>query len=44
MKFRSEGKIDTNGIISSNETITEKEGYDAMLLYVKGILGNHWIK
>jgi hypothetical protein len=31
MKSASDGKIDENGVISSNETITEKEGYDAML-------------
>ena len=35
MKFKSEGKIDANGIISSNEMITEKEGYDAMLYMLK---------
>ena len=27
----SEGKINENGIISSNDMITEKEGYEAML-------------
>ena len=31
MKLKSEGKIDSQGIIFSNETITEKEGYEAML-------------
>lgn len=35
MKLKSEGKIDVNGIISSNEIITEKEGYDAMLYMLK---------
>ncbi len=31
MKRASDGKITENGIIFSNETITEKEGYQAML-------------
>ncbi len=31
MKFASDGKINEDGIISSNEMITEKEGYEAML-------------
>lgn len=31
MKSASDGKIDSNGIISSNDLITEKEGYEAML-------------
>jgi len=35
MKLISEGKINFKGIISSNEIITEKEGYDAMLYMLK---------
>ena len=31
MKRASDGKINAEGRISSNETITEKEGYEAML-------------
>ena len=31
MKRASDGKISADGIISSNEMITEKEGYEAML-------------
>lgn len=31
MKLASDGKINNEGIISSNEMITEKEGYEAML-------------
>jgi len=31
MKLAGEGKIDADGIISSDERITEKEGYEAML-------------
>lgn len=31
MKFLSEGKTNEDGTIFSNETITEKEGYEAML-------------
>lgn len=31
MKRASDGKISADGIISSNDTITEKEGYEAML-------------
>jgi hypothetical protein len=31
MKLKSEGKVDGNGVIFSNDMITEKEGYDAML-------------
>ena len=35
MKLKSDGKIDKSGIISSNEMITEKEGYEAMLYMLK---------
>lgn len=35
MKFYSEGKINEEGVISSNEMITEKEGYEAMLYMLK---------
>jgi hypothetical protein len=35
MKLASDGKINTDGIISSNEMITEKEGYEAMLYMLK---------
>jgi len=35
MKLLGEGKINEDGIISSNETITEKEGYEAMLYMLK---------
>jgi hypothetical protein len=35
MKLLSDGKIDKNGIICSNEMITEKEGYEAMLYMLK---------
>ncbi len=35
MKLASDGKIDENGIIFSNEVITEKEGYEAMLYMLK---------
>ncbi len=38
MKLASEGKINKDGIISSNETITEKEGYEAMLYFLKAYL------
>jgi hypothetical protein len=31
MKLASDGKISAEGIISSDKTITEKEGYEAML-------------
>ena len=31
MKLACDGKINEDGIISSNEMITEKEGYEAML-------------
>ena len=34
-KLASDGKINEDGIISSNETITEKEGYEAMLYMLK---------
>ncbi|MCZ2101160.1 MAG: hypothetical protein LC107_06450 [Chitinophagales bacterium] len=35
MKRASDGKINEDGIISSNEMITEKEGYEAMLYMLK---------
>lgn len=35
MKLASDGKINAAGIISSNEMITEKEGYEAMLYMLK---------
>lgn len=35
IKQKSEGKIDAQGRIFSNEKITEKEGYDAMLYMLK---------
>jgi len=35
MKRASDGKINAEGIISSNEMITEKEGYEAMLYMLK---------
>lgn len=35
MKLASEGKIDENGVISSNEMITEKEGYEAVLYMLR---------
>lgn len=35
MKLLSDGKINEDGIISSNEMITEKEGYEAMLYMLK---------
>ena len=35
MKLLSDGKISEDGIISSNELITEKEGYEAMLYMLK---------
>jgi len=35
MKLLSDGKINEDGIISSNELITEKEGYEAMLYMLK---------
>lgn len=38
MSLKSEGKIDDTGKIFSNEMITEKEGYEAMLYMLK----NYW--
>ena len=38
MKLASDGKINECGIISSNEIITEKEGYEAMLYMLKAYL------
>ncbi len=35
MKLASDGKINEEGVISSNEMITEKEGYEAMLYMLK---------
>ena len=35
MSLRSEGKIDGTGKIFSNDKITEKEGYEAMLYMLK---------
>lgn len=35
MKLASDGKINADGIISSSEMITEKEGYEAMLYMLK---------
>jgi len=35
MKLLSDGKIGKGGIISSNELITEKEGYEAMSYMLK---------
>ncbi|MBB1149294.1 hypothetical protein H4K35_03955 [Myroides sp. NP-2] len=35
MSLINNGKIDKNGIISSNDLITEKEGYEAMLYMLK---------
>ncbi len=35
MKRASDGKISADGIISSNEMITEKEGYEAMIYMLK---------
>lgn len=35
MKLASDGKINDDGIIFSNEKITEKEGYEAMLYMLK---------
>jgi hypothetical protein len=35
MKLLSDGKINEDGIIFSNEMITEKEGYEAMLYMLK---------
>ena len=38
MKLASDGKINADGIISSSEMITEKEGYEAMLYMLKAFL------
>ena len=38
MKLLSDGKINEDGIIFSNETITEKEGFEAMLYMLKAYL------
>lgn len=35
MEFASDGKITPDGIIFSDETITEKQGYEAMLYMLK---------
>lgn len=35
MILNNKDKIDSNGIIFSNEVITEKEGYEAMLYMLK---------
>jgi len=35
MKLASDGKINEDGIISSGDMITEKEGYEAMLYMLK---------
>ncbi|RYZ89291.1 MAG: hypothetical protein EOP04_07195 [Proteobacteria bacterium] len=35
MKFASDGKMNAEGIIFSDETITEKQGYEAMLYMLK---------
>jgi hypothetical protein len=35
MKLTSDGKINEDGVISSNELITEKEGYEALLYMLK---------
>lgn len=35
MRLASDGKINEDGIISSNVLITEKEGYEAMLYMLK---------
>ncbi|MDR0467988.1 MAG: hypothetical protein LBG67_03970 [Campylobacteraceae bacterium] len=40
MKLASNGKIDENGAIFSNELITEKEGYEAMLYVLMEYLEN----
>jgi hypothetical protein len=40
MKLASEGKINADGIIFSNEMITEKEGYEALLYMLKAFLEN----
>jgi hypothetical protein len=38
MKLASDGKINDDGIIFSNETITEKQGYEAMLYMLEAYL------
>lgn len=38
MKLASDGKINADGIISSKEMITEKEGYEAMLYMLQAFL------
>ena len=38
MKLASYGKINSEGFISSNEMISEKEGYEAMLYMLRGYL------
>lgn len=35
MNITNNGKINTDGIISSDDLITEKQGYEAMLLMLK---------
>lgn len=35
MNIINDGKINTDGIISSGDLITEKQGYEAMLLMLK---------
>jgi hypothetical protein len=40
MKLAGEGKINADGIIFSNEMITEKEGYEGMLYMLKAFLKN----
>lgn len=35
MRLASDNKINEDGVISSNEMITEKEGYEAMLYMLK---------
>lgn len=38
MKLASDGKINVDGIISSSELITEKEGYEAMLYMLQAFI------
>ena len=40
MKLASDGKINADGIISSSEMITEKEGYEAMLYMLSAFWEN----
>jgi hypothetical protein len=40
MKLASDGKINEDGVIFSDELITEKEGYEAMLYTLKAFI-NH---